>query len=307
MSKNIVKQKLEYLLKWMKFIGPVTMKFNQSTNRMELKTFQYILNIILMIITVTWTAYLLFSGNFYDESYTIKTKLLSISFILSVLSRYGFALYDYGFNKNSILHYWNRILNLDSTCRSLKLQCIVNTKGIFITVVIFNFVDCFAHAFQTFNLPKISLSVKFAMVIGNLTTKILISMLAFLFLTLITMFKNYFKQLNEKLIFALETRPRHSLFIVNNIAKLHQYFYELTIILILMWSLHILTAFCSCLITLIINTHNVIGIIITQENNVFGLIESLWAVIEGCFQILVIIIPCNLCMEQVMHNKCLNG
>lgn len=299
MIKKHIAHELRFPLKWLELVGPIPLKHNQKTNKMELQTFKYIFNMVMLISILAAMIYFPLIGAISDGTSDTKAKILALSSILSLILKYGLALYDCLFEKTFITNYWYEIVNLDRTCRQLNLHCEINNKLVFLVVLTPTLLDYLFNICTIYLNKTMEIQYKVLTALGHLMTGVLISMIAFLFISLLTIVKNYFKQLNELLVITLDKHPRNSWFILNNIAKLHQYFYELSKTSLQIFSMQIITILGNCVVVITNYVYYSILMIINQEYDDLGFAVMLWPIIEALLSILFIIIPCELCMVEV--------
>lgn len=299
MHKPEVLHKLRYLLKCIEIIGPINLKINPKTHKMELLKFRYNSWLIVMIFQAFSMLYYSFEGKILisDGNTNTKTKILILLFFTSILVRYLITIICSCCFKNRTIDLWNHILNLDKTLKHLKLKCVIYHKTTILILLVTTFLNFVYNIIAVISNSNIEIIQKTIAVSGIAITRIIIMALFFKYMVLFTMYKNYFKQLNKKLLVVLTDNPAKNLLLLKNIARAHQYLCDLVKKTINELSLQILLTVSDCFLGLIIHVYSII--LILSNYDIIELVMSFYFIIEMCCVILMLIIPSQLCAEQV--------
>lgn len=299
MYKNTVEKKLKYLVKWTEIFGPVNFKINHKSNKIQILYFRSTLMLIILLISLISYYHLLLKKILKFEN--LYVQILYCIRVIYIILRYSVTIFNCIFNKKMIINIWNNVLKLNKTCRALNLQCAPNSKIVLIAVFLPAAISISIDITLEFKNHRFATIRKWFSIWGILLTKILIATIYLQFLTLLIMYKNYFKQLNFRLKFVLQNNADNSYFVMKHIARNHQQFCDHINIIMPMFTLHILLTMTEAVMNL---TNNVYQIFLVcsnyDEEKIYTLLISIIFVFEYTVYLLIVIIPCHKCMEEVI-------
>lgn len=250
MTKNDLFSNISYLIKFAEIFGPVNLKLNRKTHKMEICLSRYIIcSTVIVLLIVTFSYFYVTEDAIEQQQKEIKLKMLLIFFYASVISRYLITILEYLYHKELAINFWNSVINLDNTLNNLNLKFKANNKLIQLMII----VPCVLNLSCTLAelITSNSFNVEQFLAFISVSVANVIECLIYLtFVTFMTIFKNYFIQLNNILKDTLKNGSSNSLVIIKNIGIIHQELSELVRMAVNLYSVQIIVTLINCVFDL---------------------------------------------------------
>lgn len=292
-----VGQKLSYVIACTKFFGSLSLNVNERTKtvqsmprRRALAMAFAIACIFILNITPFETA--------YEQYKQTLSKMVFRNYLLITNVNCIFVVVEWIVNKDQVEVLWRSLLNLDKSCEPLSLKCrlrkrtmmsIVGTSAVF--HVLFSAVDTWRSADRnSWFSVTLSLSVLVFCGIKGITVV--------QFAALLTIYKNYFAQINRVLFNILDFPAEHRANVVKSALVSHQQFYELTLLTTKVSAFPIILLLSDTIIVLSAYLY-----VFVQTLQEYPLTVSLaWQicyVINTVIIVVIVLLPSELCMHHV--------
>lgn len=300
MSESRFLRSLKPLLRFEQFIGPVNVKVNGKRNKMELLPVQYALSIVIIVLTNCAIFYEWQKSDGEEFSVSDRPLDVMLSFIIGLTYSFRHILLFYVciFDRNKVIKNWNDILIFAASYRALNLKCIVYNKLTLLVILIPGIANYASMVFFTLSKSEMSeLTLTITYLVGAVS-KFTSTAQTFKFLTLITMYRHYFKQLNQMARMIVKNPSANSLPTLKLIVASHQHLHRLTVSTTNTLFLQILLIFSECIVFL---TMFVYQFITDIRNSQYSNALECLPVVEFVFIIVYHILPCELCRKEVIN------
>lgn len=310
MSKVLLKDQvaanLRWLLKMEEFFGPIPVKVNKKTNRMDLLRFRYAFWTFLCIFEVGSMIYLMSDGvDRYALAnhplYVILIRMVGLSMTICQLVQLYFCLAY----KERMIRNWNAVLSLTHVLSDLsvstsnnktvkgrictKFWCLMTLAPIMLNFGYMAVADAKGRDQQMTGNFVLGTSM---WMLRNLCMASQSCKLVVLLLT----FKCGFEQLN---VLVVGSGGKRSLEKLRLVAIGHQYLCYLTRLTVGTFSVLVLASLANCIIILTVYLYQFIRIVGQKDFTLRALLEGLLPTLETVFVLALVIAPCELCMGQV--------
>lgn len=255
------------------------------------------------IITVTIASVAFFFGAYFTFNvYFIKgivktvnkvlTTFLSLSIILKMWTVFFYVIMD----GKKVIKLWNKLLKLENRCNLLDLKHESSKKiNIFIVICSHSYLT-YKHFGEIFYNNNAVTSSALLLMVGS---ELLASILLLKYISLLTLYKNYFQQLNKKLEELVAVNKENRIFILKTIILFDEELFELTKLTNEIFSKQIISEFIESVAGTIGNLYNILSIL--YSSTYVDLETSIYYGLQAIGTLLIIIIPAELCLRNVSN------
>lgn len=289
------------MVKLQEIVGPINLKLNKQTNKMELIFERSMFSICALTFGFCQFIYIWNMG-LITLNWEMKVKTLMLIEYASIAVRYCSTIIGTIANRAFIIGLWNEILDLEIKYKDLNLHCRVYVKVTVILLLTPITLDFIVTSLGTALFTNMTTFFRLMQILCIFLNKSVILIINYKFFTFITMYANYFKQLNQELKNSITDASNCSLAKLKLIAMCHQCLCEHVKRISYYLSFHIILQIGDCMVLLTYHLYVVIAFFLNDQpdGNSLELNQAIFSITVSIFTILVLIIPCELCMLQVM-------
>lgn len=298
MCKSGAVHKLHNIIKCFYYFATISINIDYTRNEIKLIKSKTIITLTIFTIFTVIISYLLLNGELLHKNASTPRRVVEISLLISVISQHFALILTSTYHQETIVKLWNDILNLDVVCKTLDLKYIVNDKLILLTITTCTLSDTVFGFIGIISESNESLRYKIVCTTATITTIVMDFLGYYKFMTLLTMYKNYFKQMNEKLAVIL-SRHEADLNLLKHFATLHNYFYKLLKDTTTVFSVQLIIIISHGVISTTGYIYNVFMELVSPNPNFLAIVATVYFQILMLIHLSMIIAPSELCMYEV--------
>lgn len=299
MSRNSdgVKLQLKHLLLFLQYFYPLSVKVNAKTNKVDENRTANIIWLTQLFCTTSYGTYYLFN-KLSSQYSTVQLKLIGFMQVDALLTKGLFAFIMAVYHRKTIVTLLNDILSLENVGRKLNFKFGTSNKALLMSILLYIINITFSAHRLSSPMYKGDLRRKMGYV-AALLVDVLIPSTNFLFLSLLTLYIDYFKQLNSRLRCALLLdSPSKQLTAIKNVAIFHQKLAEIVNLSTRMLSPICISILCDCMLKITTYIYFFVSLLI-YDYPLSYIATAIFYIIEAVIYMLLIVIPCEICMTYV--------
>lgn len=291
-SSNVILNELSYLVKVLKYLG----MFGNYKKRNNRRRTPYVIAFLIMSLTI-WTYVYKIQSLKLQRKNGIMNNVLSFFYATSLWFKCTTFCYTILTQKSNMQKLWNGFTKLDKIASALKLHPDSQKLNNLLLLVI----PYLVNIIITINMAEDKIEFwDYILHFVNLILHTFEFGMKLNYTALLTLFKNYFKQINQLLMLNNKLKEDERVIIVNNVAICYQQMMDLINTALNIMTMEIL-ALTQEHFVLMVNHIYFLIVYFWFKDETFSPILSIFYTLDALYYIGMLIIPATLCANAVSN------